>query len=101
MKKTVDSLIRLANDAPAGVEILDECLEMAEFLINKNISYGNSALEPIGIFSKSSANEQLATRIDDKLNRLKNGKKWIGDDTILDLIGYLILYRISISDKKV
>lgn len=88
-------LFLLTVGTEAGREIWDTCHEIAHMLIKKNIAYGNSALEPINIFSRSSALEQLSTRIDDKLNRVKRGSEYPGDDTILDLIGYLVLYRIA------
>ena len=75
-------------------KIRKECDKIAAMLINKNKSYGNSALEPCHIFSKANAKLQLSVRIDDKLNRIKKGNEYPGDDTVLDLIGYLILYRI-------
>lgn len=67
------------------------CREMRDFLLAKNARYGNSALKPLRVFSKSDAREQLRVRIDDKLNRLMQG----GDDdedTVWDLAGYLLLY---------
>ncbi len=64
-------------------------------LIEKNRKYGNSALEPIRIMSKSNASEQILVRIDDKLNRLKNQQPDDDEDAIDDLIGYLVLYKIS------
>ena len=67
-------------------------------LIDKNISYGNSALEPSRIFSTADSVEQLKVRIDDKLNRIKNNKGFAGDNDIDDLIGYLILYKIANSN---
>ena len=70
------------------------CDDMAEFLIRKNESYGNSAFEPVGIFSQGSAEENLKVRIDDKLNRLIQGKEYAGDDTVKDLCGYLILLMV-------
>lgn len=85
----------------AQTAILNECNRIASFLIDKNKAYGNSFADPINIFSKATPIEQLATRIDDKLNRIKKGSEFPGDDTILDLIGYLILYRISSSDDKI
>lgn len=91
----MDELAEKAEWAPAGKEILQVCTEVADMLLDKNISYGNSALSPINIFSKASADEQLRTRIDDKLNRLANGSEYVGDDTVLDLIGYLILLRVA------
>lgn len=64
-------------------------------LINKNISYGDSALDPVRIFSKADPKEQLYVRIDDKLSRLMKGTDYIGDNDIDDLIGYLILLKIA------
>jgi len=87
----------LIESAPMGREIVNECETIAELLLKKNTTYGNSALDPIGIFSGISAEEQLAVRIDDKLNRIAKGSKYeyVEEDTVLDLIGYLILYRIA------
>lgn len=73
--------------------ILKECTELAKLLIKKNDSYGNSAAEPLKVFSNISRMEQIDIRIDDKLNRIKNGKDFGKEDTELDLIGYLILKR--------
>lgn len=75
--------------------IANKCDEIKEFLLEKNKAYGNSALDPINIFSKNKAIEQIAVRIDDKLNRLKKGSEYPGDDTVKDLTGYLILYMIA------
>jgi hypothetical protein len=69
--------------------------EIQEMLINKNAKYGNSALEPIGVFSKLSPEEGLLIRIDDKLKRIKNGSlKRDDEDVVNDLIGYLVLLKI-------
>jgi hypothetical protein len=80
--------------APAGNSIWNTCHEIAQMLIEKNISYGNSALDPARIFSTADSTEQLKVRIDDKLNRVKNNQGYAGDNDIDDLIGYLILYKI-------
>ena len=70
--------------------------EIRELLIAKNKKYGNSALEPLGVFSQLSAKEGLLVRIDDKLKRIKNGSLERDDeDVINDLIGYLVLLKIS------
>jgi hypothetical protein len=70
--------------------------EIRDLLIAKNIKYGNSALEPLGVFSQLSAKEGLLVRIDDKLKRIKNGSLEKDDeDVINDLIGYLVLLKIS------
>jgi hypothetical protein len=80
--------------APLGEDILDECLEIATMLIEKNRAYGNSALKPVRIFSRASSEEQLLVRIDDKLSRLARGSA-AGEDVVADLIGYLVLLRIA------
>jgi hypothetical protein len=70
--------------------------EIRDLLISKNLKYGNSALEPLGVFSQLSAKEGLLVRIDDKLKRIKNGSLERDDeDVVNDLIGYLILLKIS------
>lgn len=72
--------------------ILDNIRDM---LVSKNEKYGNSALEPIGVFSKLSPQEGLLIRIDDKLKRIKNGSLEKDDeDVVNDLIGYLVLLKI-------
>ena len=91
----ITDLQLIATDAPSGQKIIVECLEMAEMLIKKNVSYGNSALNPIRIFSKADSKEQIRVRIDDKLNRIQNDQAFPGDNDIDDLIGYLILLKIA------
>jgi hypothetical protein len=71
--------------------------EIRDLLIAKNLKYGNSALEPLGVFSQLSAKDGLLVRIDDKLKRIKNGSLERDDeDVINDLIGYLVLLKISV-----
>jgi hypothetical protein len=96
----MNDIISTAKEAPAGWDITEQGLEIIQLLLDKNIAYGNSALNPIGIFSKTGANDQIDVRIDDKLNRLKNGKEYPGDDTILDLVGYLILKLVARKNAK-
>jgi hypothetical protein len=70
--------------------------EIEALLISKNTKYGNSALEPLGVFSQLSAKQGLLVRIDDKLKRIKNGSLEKDDeDVVNDLIGYLVLLKIS------
>ena len=76
------------------IELIDvECQNLAEILKSKNRQYGNSFADPVRIFSKASPEEALLIRIDDKLSRIARGQD-AGEDTILDLIGYLILLRV-------
>ena len=71
------------------------CDDIRDLLLEKIRAYGNSALEPIRVFSKASNCEQILARIDDKLNRIKQGANFLYDeDVLLDLIGYLILLKV-------
>lgn len=79
---------------PVQIQIQNVCVEVANFLVEKNRAYGSSFTEPVGIFSKADPFEQLNVRIDDKLNRIARGSEYQGDDTELDLLGYLILKRV-------
>ena len=81
--------------------IKGECVAIMEMLLKKNKDYGDSALNPVRIFSNVDNIEQINVRIDDKLSRIKNKKlKNIKEDTELDLIGYLILKRIALVEPK-
>jgi hypothetical protein len=76
--------------------------EIQELLIAKNQKYGNSALEPLGVFSQLSPREGLLIRIDDKLKRIKNGSLANDDeDVVNDLIGYLVLLKIHAKESAV
>ena len=76
--------------------------EIRDMLIAKNRAYGDSAIDPVRVFSKADAVEQIYVRIDDKLSRVKRGHEYPGDDTISDLIGYLVLLLIAKErDEKV
>lgn len=74
--------------------IAEECEAVKELLLAKNAAYGNSAIEPLRIFSRSDTMEQINVRIDDKLSRLARGGN-AGEDVELDLIGYLVLKRVA------
>lgn len=69
--------------------------QIADLLIAKNRAYGDAALNPIRVFSKSDRMEGLYQRIDDKLSRVARGSDYPGDDTVLDLMGYLCLLMIA------
>jgi hypothetical protein len=90
-----NDLYLLTVGTAAGGQILKSCMDIAHMLIKKNIAYGNSALEPVRIFSRADAIEQLHVRIDDKLSRVMRGTEYVGDNDIEDLIGYLVLLRIA------
>ena len=72
------------------------CNEIRDLLIRKNEAYGDSALEPDNIFSKLDSAQAICARIDDKLSRIKNvGLDDRTEDTLDDLIGYMILLKIA------
>ena len=79
-----------------AVLIAKICDDIRDLLLKKNQAYGNSALEPIRVFSKASSCEQILVRIDDKLNRIKQGANILSEDedVLQDLIGYLILLKV-------
>jgi len=74
--------------------------ELKLMLLDKNANYGDSALNPIRIFSKADTTEQIKVRIDDKLNRLMQGNDILetDEDVIKDLIGYLALLLINMRE---
>lgn len=78
---------------PTQQRIAAVCDELAEFLIEKNRRYGDSATNPVRVFSSASPREQLLVRIDDKLSRLARGDQ-VDEDVVLDLLGYLVLLRV-------
>ena len=87
------------------METRDLILEVSEDVINllleKNAAYGDSALKPANIFAKGDAVENLSARIDDKLMRIKTrGIDDKTEDTINDLIGYLILLKVALKQKN-
>jgi hypothetical protein len=84
-----------AMAAPSGTKIWQTCFDLAEMLVEKNKSYGDSALNPVRIFSKANSMEQIAIRVDDKLSRLTKGHEFLGDNDLDDLIGYLVLLKIA------
>lgn len=82
----------------AFARAVDEQLaEIGRMLKRKNRAYGNSALEPLRVFSKADTVEQIKVRLDDKLSRLINGRAVDApvEDTVADLIGYFVLLRIA------
>ena len=76
--------------------------EVKDLLIEKNRAYGDSAINPSNIFSNGDALDSLGARIDDKLMRIKNtGITDETEDTLIDLIGYLVLYKVAMIKEKV
>ena len=80
------------------LEIARVCDRVKELLLQKNAKYGDSALNPIRICSTAQPVEQILVRIDDKLNRIKQGNALLDndEDVVLDLIGYFVLLKVAL-----
>lgn len=85
----------LVEDSPFEQSVHRVTGKIADLLIAKNKAYGDSALNPVRIFSKASRIEQLNVRIDDKISRIQRGTDFGDEDTVRDLIGYLVLRLIA------
>ena len=73
---------------------------VAATLTEKNLRYGDSAANPLRIFSRAAVDEQLRVRIDDKLSRLARGAPKDDEDVLLDLCGYLALLAAVAPPKR-
>ena len=82
-------------------KIIEKVETIKNLLLEKNTAYGDSAISPINVFNKLSGREAICVRIDDKLSRIRNsGITDKTEDTLTDLIGYLILLQISIDNER-
>ena len=83
------------------VEITDA---MKDLLLYKNEKYGDSAINPIGVFTKHLKHvpentASILVRLDDKLPRVRNSDLLRTND-ISDIIGYCTLLLISLGTTK-
>ena len=82
-------------------KITKACDNIKALLLSKNEKYGDSALQPLGVFSKLNSAEAIKARIDDKLSRIANtGLNDATEDTLDDLIGYLLLLKIANGEQS-
>ena len=73
-----------------------KCQMLEDLLVRKNDAYGDSALDPLGVFSSASASSGIKIRLDDKLKRIANaGLVEDTEDTLVDIAGYIILLIIA------
>ena len=95
---TKEAKVMSFNDTQKSISVM--CDKIKTMLLAKNKQYGDSVMNPIRVFSKADKTEQLRVRIDDKINRLLQGDESIESDVdvIDDLIGYLILLRITMEE---
>ena len=82
------------------VDICTVLDEIKELLLEKNKRYGDSALNPVRIFSKANPLESLLVRMDDKLSRIRTMDPEDSEDAYLDLLGYLVLHRVALKQQR-
>lgn len=93
-----ESISQLGLKHPENNRIVMVAAFIQNLLRSKNKAYGNSAFEPVRIFSKASPIEGISVCIDDKLSRIAQGG--LKRDTVIDLIGYLILLTVKADEMK-
>lgn len=71
-------------------QIMTICNSLSTFLQEKNKRYGDSALNPLNIFSKESAGNSILVRLDDKLTQIMNSTELRKKD-ISNILGDLVL----------
>ena len=77
-------------------KLIKKCDELKDLLLEKKDAYGDSALNPVGIFSYLKASEAIRIRLDDKLKRIQNvGINDKTEDTLMDCAGYMVLLMIA------
>ncbi len=98
MARVCDALVLRQAMGLLYSKSLDAVLQSARaMLIAKNAAYGDSALNPVRVFSTASLKEQLLVRLDDKASRLARGQA-AGEDVAADMLGYLLL--VVIAEKR-
>lgn len=80
-----------------ALSVLDQ---VKAILTEKEKGYGDAA-KRVQVFSKADAEEMIRSRVDNKLERIKNlGTDTLDEDTLLDLVGYLALLASIRNQKK-
>lgn len=99
MSKEISASISKSQESIA--EIVDATKDL---LLYKNKMYGDSALNPIGVFTKHiktvpDHTASILVRLDDKLGRVKNASALRIND-ISDIMGYCTLLLVSMGATK-
>lgn len=89
-----------SKDTTAAGRIASVCDGIRDMLLEKNRKYGNSALDPVRVFSRADTVEQIRVRMDDKLSRIRNRQDDEDEDVYRDLAGYLILLLVAMKDQN-
>lgn len=83
------------KELPETQQKIEELFDnFKDFLKEKNRRYGNSAMQPTQIFSRTPADQQILNRLDDKLSRIKNSAELKKND-VSDVFGYIALLMIK------
>lgn len=94
LERVKDEAVHQTNTFEANLDGI--LTNVGNLLKSKNEAYGNTSLNPPKIFSKLDSSEAICARIDDKIMRIKNrGLVSATEDTLTDLIGYLLLLKMS------
>lgn len=80
--------------------IAKKCDQLKALLVEKNLAYGNSALDPISLFSKLSPAETMEAALDHKFSRIARGHEYRSENTLMDGAGYMILYMLALEDEE-
>ena len=88
------------QEAPTQKSIRELTDAMKDLLLYKNQKYGDSAINPLEIFTKhlkhvDTKTAAILVRLDDKLSRVCNAEELRTND-ICDLIGYLTLLNVAL-----
>ena len=97
----MEEINQFSESQESIIEIMDATKDL---LLYKNKMYGDSALKPLGIFTKhiKTAPENTASilvRLDDKLGRVKNAPALRIND-VSDIMGYCALLLVSFGVTK-
>lgn len=88
------------KDCSTAELIVFECEALKNMLLDKNVAYGDAVHQRGPLFDVDPI-LGIQARINDKLRRLQNkGINDLTEDSISDLIGYLIHLRIALIRKR-
>lgn len=88
------------KDCSTSELIVFECEALKNMLLDKNVAYGDAVHQRGPLFDVDPI-LGIQARINDKLRRLQNkGINDLTEDSISDLIGYLVHLRIALIRKR-
>lgn len=95
-----DSMEKRIKDLNTAELIVIECEALKNLLLDKNVAYGDAVHQPGPLFDVDPI-VGIQARINDKLRRIANkGVNDVTEDSLTDLLGYLIHLKIAIKRKS-